>query len=337
MMFLRRGAIAPTVLVGIVLAVVGFFIVLYFIGQFGFEDFGIDETCKLSVLTRATTPVIGQGFVPLKCTTKKTCLNDGGEDCEQFGKEEGTNVKLRGDAEDKAEVIQKTIADSMYSCWKMMGEGKIDLLGNDFSVLGGDAKSSCVICSRIALGEDFRESGGEDGFEAVAEKVRINDYLEKKKSPSGHTYLQEFTDRSVRAYGDFEDNIEGSGEGKGTSELAVLYSQIVTKDDPWEKALGVGGGAFLAVGGAALTPAGKVFAIPYVGQILAIGALGGIVIAGISAYSGAVSDQAVSLGYCGEFTSNADNRQGCSILTLVDYSDVDQINNFCAGGILGNL
>lgn len=326
-------------LLSVIIAVVGFGILLLFLLGIDFYEFGVDETCKLSVLTRATLPG-GYGVkegVPLKCTTKKICITDSlfGK-CEQFvGRDNVEKVILRGSDVEKAREIEKVVAENMYACWKMMGEGKLDLAGRA-NVLK-DAEPVCVICDRVALDDDFRESGE---FENVMKNVDINSYLENRKVPNGEiSYLSAFTDRSVRAYGGLKDEL-GESEGRFTTEIAHVYAQINTEDDPEDYAKDVAKAGFTFVGTAALTPQGRtaLFTLPGL-----IGSLAGIGIASGYAYLDGVEDQTVSAGYCGEFDSgltdengNKLNRKGCSVLSTVDYKRTGEINRICAGGILGN-
>jgi len=104
-----------------------------------------EELCQQSVAARAATIVKFAGLQKdlglikdLNCETKYVVVKDGGvyEDeklCYQF---EEKNV-------DRA--IKRTVADEMYDCWKMMGEGKLEIWG------GGESKVHCIICSEISF------------------------------------------------------------------------------------------------------------------------------------------------------------------------------------------
>ena len=86
----KRGAVTPDEIVLTILAIVGFVIVmLVLLTVFDLEETSEDEICKLSVLTRATVPAEAPQLVPLKCTTKKTCLT--------YGKNRRHTQKTRGD------------------------------------------------------------------------------------------------------------------------------------------------------------------------------------------------------------------------------------------------
>ena len=165
---MKKGEIALQYLVVLILAIIGFVIVLILLFSLEFESFSTDEVCKLSVLSRASIPSGVQGYVPLKCSTKKYCITDNdflGGKCEQFAGEKNVEmVRLKGDVDEKARQIEKASAEAMRTCWSQMGEGKLDLFAEPMSLglLDNLAKSlkveatgpSCVICSRVALADD---------------------------------------------------------------------------------------------------------------------------------------------------------------------------------------
>ena len=53
---------------------------------------------------------------------------------------------------------------------------------------------------------------------------------------------------------------------------------------------------------------------------------------GLNAYAG----QLMASGYCGQFTSVAESKEGCSVVQTVPY-DFKTINQLCSGGIDGGL
>src|SRR3989344_4013639 len=149
----KKGAIESSELISWILILGGFVVIIVFI--FFKLDLGSqtkEDLCKLSVLTRATSPQEASAYIPLKCITKKLCLSEDGKCDEYNGEEKLENIKISKDNEAKSQ-IEKILAESMYNCWAMMGEGKLDLFN------GGLAKSlnlntqsvSCVICSRIKI------------------------------------------------------------------------------------------------------------------------------------------------------------------------------------------
>jgi hypothetical protein len=336
--FSKRG-VGPKFFVGLVIAIAGFVIVLFFIGKFGFQDLGVDEVCKFSVLSRATTPA-GKNLVPLKCTTDKICLTKGlfGK-CEQFaGEENVVKVKLSGDDRDVAAKIEEVSAKAMYDCWQMMGQGKLDLSSDkeiwEFFAPGSvidavdffrnkNIEPTCVICSRVALDKDFVFKKDRDGkfsdeltdeFERVSELVDINGYLERTPAPSGSglSYLQEFTDRQVvgypRGFRDEIDMSQGVIKSGVVDETAILFMQLISNDDPTEqKQIFDGARAVEAavltgavvVGSAILTPVGGVLILK--GGLLAMATAGGT--AGVLSAHDANQKKSISSLYCGEVST----------------------------------
>ncbi len=320
----------------LIIAVISFGVLLYFILSAGVEELGVDGVCQVSVLTRATTPnaLELKNQVPLKCSTKKVCISDRSSgNCEQFAREEEiVDVELDSDSVSAARGIEKTIADAMLYCWRTMGEGKLDLMGEEGSF--GDAVPRCVICSRMALDKDFVNGG----YKNVGGLVDINKYLESQEAPNsnGKSYLSVFSDESVRAYGSFREDIANT-KGKITNEYAVLFAQINTNTEPLDAAGKAVTGGFVLGGGALLTSFGRSILTTPLG---ALASLVGIGAAATYAGINQRNNQIISAGYCGQFKSSASKddklRKGCSIVTVVDYSNVEKINELCKGGIEGS-
>lgn len=349
----KKGAVESYFVVTVVLAIVGFIAVLFFaVNKTGFQDYGNDEVCKLSVLTRATTPANAQSYVPLKCSTKKTCLTQDKE-CGQFaGEDKVVREKLPDDRDAAARKIEEIHAKAMYDCWNMMGQGKLDLFGSFAERFGGDsAKPTCVICSRVAIDKNVPIE--------VLQKVDINRYMENTPvSEGGLTYLQALAnDKGARSFvrlktpdeiarlekdpnldskklddikSDFERLVN---EQANKREMAFVFMQIKTEKFSNVLAnLGVAGIAF--AGGAFMTPVmNKVLFNPYV--------IGGSLIIGGAyatyAYSNIHEGQelAASAGYCGDFVSSkGDAEKGCSITQMIPY-DYQYINKLC-NSIQGN-
>ena len=255
------------------------------------------EMCKFSIVGRAIIPVVGNQL-DFQCTTEKVCIT--GErrgKCEQFTGEENVR-RVRIDLNKKEEsvkIIEKEMADDIYSCWAMTGEGKISIFGESdgliYSIIkyvGLDLFSSettepkCLVCSRLAIAEDVKEKGDE-----ILSEVDVNDYMFKTKVPgSSLTYLQTFTDVSVRFLPpippidsaglsdadrnnlkNISDSLEkvnkelGLKNSNGSDQIAIVFSQLIwEKEDAFENGLFVAsvvGGTFVVVGGlVALTGVG---------------------------------------------------------------------------------
>jgi hypothetical protein len=343
----KRGQITMKYLIVLVLAIIGFVIVLILLFSLEFESFSEDEICKLSVLSRASVPSAGQGYVPLKCSTKKYCITDNnfiGGGCDQFAGENNVKmVRLKGSVEAKADQIEAVSAEAMRTCWTQMGEGKLDLFAEkvDVNPLNavenffnlGDKGPSCVICSRVALSKDVLDD------EELLKKVDVNEYMEKTQVPgSSLTYLQTFTDSQVRAYsGEIETEL-GSGENlkRGTDQLAMLFMQIKTDEDPTdaftEGALGTAG--FIFGSSYAFGVVGKLVKNPYTIALSVVASLGG----GLVKAAGAAEAQQISVATCGQFSKSGNdqkNKHGCSAVVPVDYNNIARVNKLC-GKIEGN-
>lgn len=335
----RKGELTSSQIIGIVIALAGFLILLFFISLLADDSSQQDvELCRLSVLTRATAPTAAQAAVPLKCTTGKICLSESGnkEDCAQFNGEKDVRVvKIEGKTdEEKANMINRVLADSMYQCWSMMGQGKLDIFGKSSYLVGEQGDASCVICSRIALA---KVSSG------VRDRVNLENYLETNSPSEGSpTYLKIFSqdsgaetfagiNKDIKIGVDSDTNLNGASN----DQIAFVFSQTKTKE--WQTVL-----EHLAVGGAFFTFTGS--QIPGVG-----GALGAFVFSKAGLVSVAASTVAVGFigvraylgqqaaaGYCGEFTTSAEKLTGgCSIVQAVNYN-VQDINKLCKAGIQGN-
>ncbi len=340
-----KGEVDVYFVITIATAIIGFIIVLYFLIGLDFGQYSEEEICELSVLTRATTPASAQGYVPLKCTTGKICLTNG-KDCDNFaGYKDINNIELPGNADDAARKIEEISAKAMYDCWnKKGGQGKLDLFGTFWRELGLDEnsdKSTCVICSRVAISDDVGRE--------VLEKVDVNNYMEKNNVPGkALTYLQVFTNQGTNAFvrvteqnkAELESKLEqrsDSGnelknlESKNNREMAFVFMQIKTKgydealDNIEKTGIAVAGGAFM------MPVIGKYLINPIV--------IGGALIfgAGVAyeAYENVKQSQIAAAGYCGEFESSEEKAvNGCSLVQAIPY-DKNYINKLC-GVVQGN-
>jgi hypothetical protein len=341
---MKRGEITSEKIIGIMLAILGFIVVSAAV----FLIFGVnsisdpsDEACRLSVLTRATVPTASQSLIPLKCQTKKVCLKSSSlnpfknDDCEQFaGEKEIKNVKVPNSPEQGSDKIEETSAQLMFDCWSMMGEGKLDLfsgqesiskvplgetVNNYLKVFENKNKPKCVICSRISLSEELKNNN------LILDKVDINDYLKSTQVPhSSETYLQRFTDSQVRGYPrGFKDELS-KDKTYGTDQIAVVFMQFLTEDDTSEVALDSLAVGAVIVGGVMLTPVG------WFGAPVLIAGLAGI---GANAAFGAhktSAEKTLAAAQCGQFETTSERaRQGCSIITIIDYDKLKDLNTQC--------
>lgn len=348
-MFRKKGDVTVAQIVGLVMAVVGFVVVIILLTSLDFETYSDEEVCRLSVLSRATSEEVKGGasnLIPLKCTTKKICITSKSKkECNQFIGEKDiveVDVSLR-DREEAKKIIEKTAAEAMYSCWKMMGEGKIDLFAPEMSfsdpvfTVKPELGPSCVICSRIALGNDLLEG---DAYENIVKKVDVNNYIQDNGPPgSSLTYLNLLTDSSVDSYTNVDGSLfekgyeeakkkEGYVESKETTnQLSVVFMQMKVSKASWgevagDQALLTSG---VLVGGALLTPLGKlVTTLP--GAIISVATIAGT--AGYAALA-QYNNQLIAAYHCGDLTGNSKLKGGCSIVRFMDYDDIGDINKMC--------
>lgn len=349
-MFRKKGDVTIAQIVGLVMAIVGFVVVIILLTSLDFQTYSDEEVCRLSVLSRATSEEVKEGasnLIPLKCTTKKICITSKSKkECSQFIGEKDVvevDVSLRN-SEEARKIIEKTATESMYSCWKMMGEGKIDLFAEKMSVFDPvlDVKlkggPSCVICSRIALGNDLLEG---EAYENIVKKVDINEYM-KDNGPPGSTfsYLNLLTDSKVDSYTTVDGNLFKNGSetarNKGyntptnetANQLSVIFMQVKANEQSWAKAAGDQAAltSGVLVGGALLIPLGKVIATPF-GIVTAIATIGGT--AGYAALA-QYNNQLIAAYHCGDLTGNSNLKGGCSVVRFMDYDDIKDINKMCA-------
>ena len=339
----KRGELSSGQIVTIVLAIAGFIIILIFLSIL-FDDGGESdrELCRLSVLARATSPLNSlQASVPLKCATEKICVSESGrkDSCRQFlGEDNVRMIKLKGNDLEKARIIEKEAAESMYFCWSMMGQGKLNIFkGSERDVVSKAIFSdilnieergypTCVVCSRFAIAEDIPKS--------TLDLVDVNRYLEEEVIPfpgASETYLQAFTDRQVRSFPSSFYEMASIGKdgdrldsAKQNNQIAFVFMQILASESVVDSVVKTLGTNALLAGGAAITTKGASVSNPWV-----IGAQGlGIAIAGTVSGVNAYETRQLAASYCGSFTGESQTSGGCSLIAPVDYK-VSNVNSLC--------
>lgn len=233
----KKGQMSQGTIIAIVLA-----LVIFGILAMGLKTYsGIlssetpKEVCKASASARAimfSKNAIARnaldfaGAVPdLSCKTEYVCLSEG-SDCQKgYSK---INVA-------DANGIKKELADSMVSCWNMLGSGKIDFIGNTFS-----RDKACIICSQIKFDKNSREK--------VSKITDFTRYIATEKfGPSGLTYLK-YLSNNINA-----KEVLGTQTTIDLSkEYAVMY--VFTTKSYWQNLVGTSLGT--VAGGGAATYAG---------------------------------------------------------------------------------
>lgn len=370
----KRGqSLAANQIIGLVLAILGFVIVIFLLASLDFQNYSADEACRLSVVSRATGEQTGlnqvSGLIPLQCTTEKICITNDGSECPQFfGEENVEEIRLSGSDVEKSNQISALLSESFYNCWYLMGEGKLDLFSGDPNsgkslsgvffgevqdvfVTKDSVKPKCIICSRVALAEDLIED--RDG--AILQGVDVQAYMANNRpAGSDFTYLQLLSGNPTissvlspnalieQEKKEIQDPSQRQSV-KVTDELAIIFSQIITDEGPTESAISSATNTGILTGGLFLSnPLGRRALTGRAGGWVGVIASWGTIlvtsgVAGITTYSSVEQGQVVSAVHCGEFISSEEEaRQGCSLVKFYDYNDIAGINGFCRGGIDGN-
>ena len=120
------------------------------------------EACHASVIARSSALLRGTqytpGLFPLRCKTEKIEISTSDE-----------------------EEIKKEVANAMFDCWWMLGEGKHDFFEpSGWIKTGGFEFSNCLICSEIKFKGD-----------ALEKSLNIADYMIKTPIPNQNiTYME---------------------------------------------------------------------------------------------------------------------------------------------------
>ncbi len=181
----KKAEITSGQLVTTIIIVLGFIVVLAFLGIYNWNPTIDKESCHQSIVYRSSFnlgPIEASKNIPLKCKTEKICLSLSGDDCEQFSgleKSDFKKIELKGNEVEIRTQIKDVIAESMYDCNQILGEGKLDFLPHDF-----EDNDYCLVCNRIVLDKKARELVKEISY------PEIYSYLEKKQTSNGKSYLE---------------------------------------------------------------------------------------------------------------------------------------------------
>lgn len=183
---IKKAELTSAQLVGIILLVVGFAIILIFWSAFSLSGRIDKEACHESVVLRSSFnfgPIEAGKTIPLRCQTEKICLSMSGEDCEEFGKPTKkypvTKIKLNKNKDEAIKEVKEAIANALYDCHSMLGEGKLDFMNHEF-----ETENYCLICSRFAFDKQAKEN-----LSGLSYK-ELYQYMEKQIIPSGKSYLE---------------------------------------------------------------------------------------------------------------------------------------------------
>ncbi|MBD3252686.1 hypothetical protein GF386_03075 [Candidatus Pacearchaeota archaeon] len=337
---MNKKGIAIATIIAIIIAILGFVILLFFLSQLGWGRNVDREICHQSVVYRATLPEIGgaKDYVPLRCKTQKICITSGSGECQEYkGFKSVKKINVRDEDE-----IEKLIAQEIVGCWQMMGEGKLSLFSDWFAKSFGfkPVTSSCVICSRIAFDKESLKRSGID-----SDKIDVMDYMITHKMPgkefSYYVYLTgqsgkmsidrklgsvELKDPESGEENDLEIHLKEAEESE-FQEISVMFMQVyspsygsVLKND-LTVLLGGTAGSFVLAPVFTSRILGKAALSPWTWTVLAI----------VGAYQmGTVAaNQAVTAGYCGDISVGKDSKLGCSVVRTVNY-DAEDVSKYCS-------
>lgn len=166
----KRGVTVQSTLIGIIIVILSAAIIFLFLRALPYRETVDKEACHNSVILRSSAILRGESIIPatmpLNCKTQEIVISSGNE-----------------------EFIKREIANAMYDCWWMLGEGKLDFFPEsgwkDWGVPGlGTSKANCMICATIK-------------FEGAAKgkQIELLNYLEETKIPTKNiTYLEYFSE-----------------------------------------------------------------------------------------------------------------------------------------------
>ena len=181
----KRGLLTKTT-IGAIILIASFVVVLLFIRWSNLKNTINKETCHQSIIMRSTFNLgalqAGTKTIPLRCRTEKICVTMSGEGCEESGmvstdESPVTKIKISSNLFEAKEEIKEIMADALYDCHSMLGEGKLNFMPRKVW-----NKRYCLICSRIDFDKKAREE-----IESIS-LLEFDLYLQEKKDSEGKSY-----------------------------------------------------------------------------------------------------------------------------------------------------
>ncbi|MEM2933029.1 MAG: hypothetical protein QW622_02370 [Candidatus Pacearchaeota archaeon] len=140
----KKAIIEKYWLPGLIILILSTALILFFLKGQLFSQLSEKEACRQSVILRSNLIARGLELVPLQCKTIQLEIKDTDE-----------------------EKIKQKIANAMYDCWDMLGEGKIDFTG---TLLREGPVRRCIICSKITFDDSVKKK-------LAGKEIEIYDYL----------------------------------------------------------------------------------------------------------------------------------------------------------------
>ncbi len=140
----KKGDEKYYIIISLILGIMVLALSLFFIFQEYFTEDEIDwEMCRQSIILRNNAPEFAVGGIDLKSTKDMVPLK-----CQ-------TRV-IEIDTTDRDEA-EKIIADTMASCWYLIGNGRFKIFPSEAPWVGDGYSSPCMVCARISYSPEVGE------------------------------------------------------------------------------------------------------------------------------------------------------------------------------------
>jgi len=290
----KRGFTMMDAIIALVCVALFLIIMVLFFGGIPWFDTIDREACHNSIIQRATFnfgPLeTGKTTIPLKCKTEKICITESGEDCEEFPKptikNPVTEVKISSGENSRVAVMDQ-LAESMYQCHKMLGEGKVNFMSREAL-----DKNYCLVCTRIAFDDDIKQEVQQIPYGAFYR------HLQQKTDPDGKSYLSyiypgwESWEQARTIFDGAKDKKDSPLKNTNFEDWAIDLSQEdgyaiivqIQEKGRWEQYV-YAGGAFIGTAAiliaAPFTLGGSLALLP---AAVGIGVVGGAAAGGVTAW-----------------------------------------------------
>ncbi len=149
----KRGELTTKQIVVMIILIISFVIILFFIFQLSPIETADKQICHDSVVLRGNSLIGGQ-TLPLNCKTNFVYVTASSTKSNKRMSTPQRVVDVR-----TKEDVYEFLANDMYDCWWMYGEGKVDYLGE----VDWTSNSYCSICSQIVFDESVKKIFADNG------------------------------------------------------------------------------------------------------------------------------------------------------------------------------
>lgn len=216
----KRAALSIKFIIILAILLLGFAVILFIFSQYNWKGEIDKKACHQSVIYKASAPEIKDKKIlelPLNCKTEKFCITANwffkGNCDDDFLGEEYKTKRISKNEENWDDEINQIIADELYDCWWMMGQGQVQIYSRDWSK--NDEKRVCNICSRIAFDKELQEE-----LKLVRGTTK---YLTTHKIPdSDITYWQFLTNSNSNYIYDYSED----RDIVTTSQKALVFAEL---------------------------------------------------------------------------------------------------------------